>query len=288
MSQTSSPLQLQVVVSPAVDLTIGGTFSPTTATIITGQTEAVLVDTLYTHADVDRLAEAIEATGKKLTTIYITHAHFDHYIGLGPLLERFPDARGVATAPVAQLIHDTFATDKAITDVWMPGAVIENLRQPGVLEGDVITLDGHELRIVDVGQADIGDSTILHIPDLDAVVAGDVIYNGVHQMLGLTGPDQWKQWIESVDKVESLAPRLIVAGHRGPGRLDTDVDGMLNGTRDYISTFMAESAEAPDAETLVARMTQRFPDRVNLATLLFSAGVIIEQRNQARAASSAH
>lgn len=120
------------------------------------------MDTLYTHADVDRLTQAIEATGKRLSTIYITHAHFDHYVGLGTLLGRFPQALGVATAPVAQLISDTFLRDKAITDIWMPGAVVGDMQNPDVLEGDVIALDGHELRTVDVGQADIADSTVTH------------------------------------------------------------------------------------------------------------------------------
>src|SRR3954454_21378105 len=106
MPHAASPLQLQVVVSPAVDVSIGGTFSPTTATIITGPTEAVLVDTLYTPADVERVAEAIEATGRRLTTIYITHAHFDHYVGLGVLLERFPGARGVALPAVAAAVRE--------------------------------------------------------------------------------------------------------------------------------------------------------------------------------------
>ena len=113
MSQIESPLQLQVVVSPSVDVAIGGTFSPTTATIITGPSEAVLVDTLYTPDDVERLGTAIEATGKRLTTIYITHAHFDHYVGLGALLERFPQARGVALAPVAQLARENLEADMA-------------------------------------------------------------------------------------------------------------------------------------------------------------------------------
>src|SRR3954454_20949686 len=107
MSHTDSPLELQVVVAPTIDLSTGGTFSPTTATSITGPTEAVLVDTLYTPADVERVAQAIEATGKTLTTIYITHAHFDHYFGLGVLLERFPGARGVALPAVARLARET-------------------------------------------------------------------------------------------------------------------------------------------------------------------------------------
>ncbi|TML96552.1 MAG: MBL fold metallo-hydrolase, partial [Actinobacteria bacterium] len=218
MSEIESPLQLQVVVSPSVDVAIGGTFSPTTATIITGPSEAVLVDTLYTPDDVERLGTAIEATGKRLTTIYITHAHFDHYVGLGALLERFPQARGVALAPVAQLARENLEADMATTDVWLPGKVVAYSKLPDVLEGETITLDGHELHAIEVGQADIAHSTVLHVPVIDAVVAGDVVYNGVHQMLGLTGPDDW--------------PSVVVAGHKQADRADDDVPAILDGTRE--------------------------------------------------------
>src|SRR3712207_2365345 len=99
---TPAPIDLEVVASPMVDVTIGGQFSPTTASILSGPTEAVLVDTLFLAEDVERLGKRIEATGKQLTTIYITHAHVDHYFGLDALLKRFPDARGVALPSVVE------------------------------------------------------------------------------------------------------------------------------------------------------------------------------------------
>ncbi len=84
-----------------------GTFSPTTATLVTGATEAVLIDALYLKDDVRDLGDLIERTGKQLTTIYITHAHQDHYLGFGPLLERFPGAKCVALPHVIEAIKDT-------------------------------------------------------------------------------------------------------------------------------------------------------------------------------------
>ena len=44
-------------------------------------------------------------------------------------------------------------------------------------------LEGHELVIVEVGATDSADTSVLHVPDLELVVAGDVIYNGVHMYL---------------------------------------------------------------------------------------------------------
>lgn len=286
MPDTVSPLELQVVVSPPVDLSIGGTFSPTTATIITGPTEAVVVDTLYTPADVDRLAEAIEATGKTLTTIYITHAHFDHYVGLGVLLERFPSARGVALPSVANAVREVYEADRELAAYWLPGNTVDTTVFPDALDGETIALDGHELRAIEIGQGDVGHSSVLHVPSLDAVIAGDLLYNGVHQMLGVSGPDDWPRWIDSVDKIAALNPKILVAGHKAD-LPDDDVPAILDGTRGYIAAFIEELAQADDAPTLIARMTARFPDHINPATLGFSAAAAIELKLAAGAPESA-
>jgi glyoxylase-like metal-dependent hydrolase (beta-lactamase superfamily II) len=284
MPHVAAPLELQVVVSPTVDVAIGGTFSPTTATIITGPTEAVLVDTLYTPDDVERLAQAVEATGKTLTTIYITHAHFDHYFGLGALLERFPGARGVALPSVAQFVRETHEAGRALAQQWLPGRTLDTDVLPEALDRETIDLDGHELRAIEVGQGDIAHSTVLGVPSLDAVVAGDVVYNGVHQMLGVSGPDDWGRWIESVDKIAALDPQVVVAGHKREDLPDDDIPAILDGTRNYIRAFIEELADADSAEALVARMTARFADRINVATLEFSAAAAIAQRQQHAAA----
>lgn len=53
------------------------------------------------------------------------------------------------------------------------------------------------------------------------MVAGDVIYNEIHAMLAFAGPDGWASWIESIDRVEQLGARTIVAGHKDHRRATT-------------------------------------------------------------------
>jgi glyoxylase-like metal-dependent hydrolase (beta-lactamase superfamily II) len=283
MHGTGSPLELQVIASPTAPIATGGTFSPTTATILTGPREAVLVDTLYAPADVERLAEAITATGKRLTTIYITHAHFDHYFGLGTLLARFPGARGVALAPVAEFVKETHELNCSLASQWLGGNIAEPNALPEPLADETIMLDGHELHAVEVGQADIAHNTVLHAPSIGAVLAGDVVYNGVHQMLGVSQPEDWSQWIESVEKLAALNPRLLVAGHKRPGTADDDIAEILFGTQAYIAAFIEELDQAEDARALIQRMTERFPDRINLPTLEFSAAAGIRHRHTSSA-----
>src|SRR5258706_14557657 len=77
-------------------------WSPISATLISGQRDAVLVDALLTVEQAHALVEWVEAHGKNLTTIYVTHGHGAHFFGIGALLERFPPARAVATPAVGK------------------------------------------------------------------------------------------------------------------------------------------------------------------------------------------
>jgi glyoxylase-like metal-dependent hydrolase (beta-lactamase superfamily II) len=152
-----------------------GTFSPTTSTLITGPTEAVLIDAQYLKDDVRDLGDLIERTGKTLTTIYITHGHQDHYLGFVPLLERFPSAKAVA---LPHVIEDMKATMEMQTGQWQllfGDAVVDAGPLPESIEGHTLYVDGSPLNIIEVKQADINPTTIVHIPELDVVVAGDAI-----------------------------------------------------------------------------------------------------------------
>jgi glyoxylase-like metal-dependent hydrolase (beta-lactamase superfamily II) len=68
------------------------------ATLISGDHDAVLVDTFTTIEQNERLIEWVKAHGRRLTHIYLTHGHGDHVYGIGQMLQAFPDAQAVATA----------------------------------------------------------------------------------------------------------------------------------------------------------------------------------------------
>ena len=80
-------------------------FDPAALTLIFGEHDAVLVDAMTTVAEAESLGDWIALHNRNLETIYITHAHFDHFYGLSVLLDRFPRARAIATPKAVEGIQ---------------------------------------------------------------------------------------------------------------------------------------------------------------------------------------
>ena len=184
-------LTLDVYTNALHELPNGGTFSPTTSTLVAGPTEALLVDTQFIQSDVDELIARIHASSKTLTTIFITHGHFDHYFGLDTILAAFPDAQPVAVASVANAIEAGLDAERRLAKTFFGGEALDNTTVPQPLTSPTLRIDGQEIRVIEIEQADIAPTAILHIPSIDAVIAGDAIYNGVNPFLAASGPTDW-------------------------------------------------------------------------------------------------
>ena len=271
-----SDLAIDVYTCQAFELPGGGWFSPTTCTLITGPTEAILVDTQFLPTDVDEVIEQIEDSGKQLTAVFLTHGHFDHYFGLERLLNRFPEARAVAVPSVAKSIATNLESDRAYVRDFFGGQALDNTAVPEPLDNLVLTVDGTEVLAIEIEQADTSPTAIIHIPTLQAVIAGDVVYNGVNPMLAMTNRNDWPNWISSVDYLASLNPTTVVAGHKRP-ELD-DLAECIDETRDYLQEFVSNVDELAHARELVAHMQSRFPDHANPSTLVVSAVTAFKQK----------
>jgi glyoxylase-like metal-dependent hydrolase (beta-lactamase superfamily II) len=272
MNPSPSELRLQVFVSPVHPIGNDGlTFSPTTSTLIYGEREAILVDAQFIKNDINDLGNVIEELGRTLTTIFITHGHADHYFGIDVLAGRFPGVRVVATAKVVADIVDRGSQDLGTFSAWFGNNLVVPTSIPEPLSDDGLVIEGHRLQVIDVDQADISPSSAVYVPQLEAVIAGDLAYNGIHQMLALTGPAEWKRWAASVEDIAALRPRTVVAGHKKPEASDDDGEAILTSTKDYILDFarIAETAASP--EEIIKAMQDRYPDHGNFTTLLVSA-----------------
>jgi glyoxylase-like metal-dependent hydrolase (beta-lactamase superfamily II) len=208
-------------------------FSPQASTLILGSEDAVLTDPGMTRDQARALGDWVAGKGRNLTDIFVTHAHGDHWFAAGLLAERF-GARVVATAGTIAQMHANAANRPFLWDKVYPGMIPPSPVTAVTVPDNRFTLEGHDLVMVEVGFTDSADTSVLHIPDLELIVAGDVIYNGVHMFLGASvfvggfGP-----WREAIDKVEALNPRRIVAGHQNK-KLDDDAKRTISETRHYL------------------------------------------------------
>lgn len=257
---------------PAVMRVGQATWPASSISLLSGERDAVLIDALITFDEARQAAEWIRSKGKRLTTIYITHGHGDHIFGLNTLLAEFPGARAVVLAEVMPAIQSQVTP--GYLDFWrglFPGQIPEQPVVPEVLDGNTIDLEGHELRLISVGQSDTDPSTVVHVPDLKAVIGGDVCYNRIHVWLALTSRDSRLAWIDTVGKIEALAPRIVVAGHKAPGAPDDDLAELIAGTRQYIIDFDEAERVSSSREELVGKMLAAHGDRGNLYSLWSAA-----------------
>jgi glyoxylase-like metal-dependent hydrolase (beta-lactamase superfamily II) len=111
----------------------------------------------------------------------------------------------------------------------------------------VFTLEGHEVRILEQGRTDTVDTTSLHVPGLDLVVGGDVVYNECHMYVAESTPDSRANWIAALDRLAALNPKIVVAGHKKPGALDTPA--AIDASKRYLTDFVRlQEATASDQE----------------------------------------
>jgi glyoxylase-like metal-dependent hydrolase (beta-lactamase superfamily II) len=248
---------------------------PISSTLISGERDAVLVDTPITVEQARALANWVVASGKNLTTIYATHGHGDHFFGTSTVLERFPGARFVARPDVIKVMRQQ-ASPESLATFWnprFPGQISGHLAIAEDLTGNVINLEGYDLVSVPLGYTDTASTTCLHVPSIALVVAGDAAYNGVHLHLS-ESPDQQKrqEWIAALDKMESLKPRAVIAGHKRAG--NDDSPKILGETRKYIRDFERLAMQTTTAQELYDQMLKLYPDWGNRGALWSSVRAI--------------
>ena len=248
--------------------------SPVASTLIFGDRDAVLVDPPFTRDQVQRVGDWIENSGKKLTYIYATHGHGDHWFGTDLLLQRFPGVIAYATEGTIAKMHEQATDGRAqMWDIDFPGQIPPSpvVYQP--VPSDGFELEGQRLVAVEVGHTDTDDTTVLHVPSIGLVVAGDVAYNGVHQYLLESAHGGIKAWLHALNTVAALDPRAVVAGHKNKDLPDDPA--IINQTRDYLLDAQRLLAGKPSPREFFDHMVRLHPDRLNVGPVWYSAVALL-------------
>lgn len=249
------PLTIQVLQTSA-----GSLYS--NASLIMGERDAVLVDPPFTKADAHRVAAMVLDSGKRLTHVFVTHDHPDHFFSMDVLQEAFPDAEIVAHPTV---VADIWRSLPFKIRRWSPVLGANGPAYPSaphILTGDTIMLEGHQLKVLGPMQGDHVHSTALWAPGIKALFPGDIVFNQMHLWFGEQGPDEIAAWGRALDDLAALNPEIVVAGHNKPG-LPNDLSG-IEFSRAYIAAWPGLVAASSDSKDLQARVRAAFPDAIDV------------------------
>lgn len=228
--------------------------------IVAGEDNLLLIDAQFTAPNVARLADLIDATGKRLETIFITHKHPDHHLGLALLMERFPDASPVAHASVQPALAGGAQAMLDGVKQAMPAELFGTTAVvPEALPGDTLTLEGETFDIIGPVHGDTGVLTPVLMPQLDTLVASDTLYHDTHLWLAeTTKPEDIAKWRATLDQLEGIGAGTVIPGHRTETTMN-DASGW-DYMRAYLDNWEAALDDAASAEDLKAAMIERVGD----------------------------
>jgi len=242
-------------------------------TLIAGQHEAMLIDAGFTLSDGQALAQSIKASGKALTTIYISHSDPDYYFSLAPIKAAFREARVIAASATINAIKANVEKKLA---TWGPQLktngpqTLADIVMPQAFDGKQLTLEGHAIEIIDAKAS--ANRRYVWVPSLQAVFGGVQVFSGTHVWTADTPTAAARQaWIEDLNLMLARKPTIVIPGHLAPGGA-TDA-AAIRYTRDYLVAFEQELAQAPDSAALVASMMTRYPQAAMPVALQIGAKV---------------
>ena len=138
---------------------------PVTSVLVSGEKDAILVDAQFGKSQAEQVVEKIRASGKQLTTIYISHGDPDYYFGLDTLTAAFPNAKVLASQPTVDHIQKTVDGKLAFWGPKMGTDVPAKTIVPDVLKGDSLMLEGQKLQVVGSGRQATGSHLCLDSVD---------------------------------------------------------------------------------------------------------------------------
>jgi glyoxylase-like metal-dependent hydrolase (beta-lactamase superfamily II) len=244
--------------------------------VLETEKEVALVDAQFSADNARAVADLIRATGKPLTTIFVSHYDPDYYFGLDVIATAFPKAKIVATPQTVWMIEAT-QTDKMA--VWAPQLGDLAPKKPVVptpLAGDNFTVGN--LRVEVRSRPGDESHSWLWIPNLRTILGGVYLNDGQHLWVADSPtPDDRQKWIAALDAMKALNPALVIPAHFAPraeakpGVVGSDPIGF---TRRYLTTLESTMAGLKTAADVIARMKTAYPGLPGESSLEMTARVL--------------
>lgn len=229
-----------------------------TSTLVTGETEALVVDAGFTRADGHRIVAAALDSGKQLTTVVVTAGDPDFYFGAEVIADAFPEAVFLAPVDVIEHIQHSYQGKLQAWAHLGPNLPTRLVAMAPLTEPTLI-VDGVTIE-VRRGSDLLGDRAwYLFEPESRTLFGGVLLFEGLHVWTADSAtPELRAEWIRVLNDLEALAPSYVVAGHRAAGA-PTDLTAIAH-TRAYLENFEKVVAASVDAAEAEASLTSAYPD----------------------------
>jgi len=228
------------------------------STIIEGAREVMLVDAQLTKTSAEKVLQQIKDTKKRLSLIYLTHEHADHFLGLEVFRDAYPDARIIANSAVVDRIIRVYPEKiekwKEILGAGATSRIVAISRY----DADFIEFENSRIEILKKFQGDTDENTMLWLPEQRTLIAGDTVFNDMHVYTAETDSNARMNWSNTLKKIRELKPSVVIPGHSKVGA-PLDATTAVDFTEKYLLVFEEELKKAKDPESLVKAMKDDFP-----------------------------
>ena len=249
-AQTPAPLSVKVYNADANSFHVN-------AVVVSGKSEAIVIDSGFTRADALRVAANVLDSGKTLKTIFISNADPDFYFGAEVLKSYFPQAQVLTTPAVREKIQAKLAGKLAFWAPKMGANAPQKPIVPELLQGTTLSVDGQTIEVRGTS-GELAHRPYLWIPSIKTIAGNIAIFGNLHVWTADTQKASERQaWFAQLDEIEALQPATVVPGHMAAGTaLDASA---ISYTRDYLRRFDVEAAKAKTGAELIETMKQAYP-----------------------------
>jgi glyoxylase-like metal-dependent hydrolase (beta-lactamase superfamily II) len=248
----------------------------TNSVIIEGTHEVMLVDAQLTKTNAEKVLQAIKATHKPLSIIYITHEHADHFLGLEVFEEAYPGVRILANSLVVDRINKVYQEK---IDKWkslLGSDAASRVVAIAKYDENVIRFEHSNIDILKNLQGDTDANTMLWLPGQKTLIAGDVLFNDLHVYTAETDIGARMRWLDTLQRIRDLKPAAVIPGHSKVGAL-VDATSAVDFTEKYLLVFEEELKKAKTADDLVKSMKEQFPSADLLLAIERGAKATVKQ-----------